>query len=107
MFVIYKQNKVIITGTMGNCFSDEPDAVKLIVYTREKKLVFEVYLCSVEADSWIENIYKHAQIVFPGMREAVGDSFTVLPVILCKGNITTRNIFFEWLQVPILLLFYC
>ena len=69
------------------------------VYTKEKKLVLEVYLCSVEADPLLENVYEDARLLFPGMKETVYDSFTVFPLVLCKGNVAARKIFFDWLQV--------
>ena len=80
-------------------FLDEPNAIKLSVYTIGKKKICEVYFCSVNADSLIDNVYEHAGVVFPGMQQTVIEQFTAYPLILCRGNVGPRKLLFEWLQV--------
>ena len=78
---------------------DEPDAIKLSVYTKEKKQVSEMYICSVGADFLLDNICESANMICPGTEETIVNRFTVHPLLLCRGNIGPRKTFFEWLKV--------
>lgn len=80
-------------------FSDEPTAVKLAVFSQDKKLLAEVCLCSMEAEPLLHNICDAADEKYCGSEEILLKNFTVFPLMLCRGNMFARNVFFSWLKV--------
>ena len=83
---------------------DEPTAVKLVVYSREKKLLAEMYLCSVEADPLLHYVCDAVNENYAGSMEALSEKFTVFPLLLCRGTVFPRNVFFDWLKVRLAVL---
>uniref|UniRef100_H2ZQ69 Centromere protein L n=1 Tax=Ciona savignyi TaxID=51511 RepID=H2ZQ69_CIOSA len=69
---------------------DEPDAIKITVISNSKKIILEMYLCSVEAESLLDND-------IPDQSE-MAKQFRVLPLLLCKGNISPMKVVFEWMK---------
>jgi len=84
---------------LPNCSSvnaDDHSAVQLTVLSKDGRRVAEMIMCSVGADSlWDDrcDVFRRAT------RTSLEAAFAVLPLLLFKGNLSTRNFIFEWIKV--------